>query len=1210
MSSRRSATINHSNNYTSASPSADVYSTAMGLLSSNMRTSTGASSSGAGRARRHINLSADASSRYSPYGNAQPGSVGGHDRRGGRSQLAQSPLPAGAYDLSQLSRQTNAFDLNFQEREHQTSRRAPTGFHNGPDSSQPTPLLQQPNLWTSQQLEDQDDLLWRDQQAASLGSENYVEYRGSSQPMGYTGVSDIHMTPELAPEDVHVGHHYGDAGTGNHLQHVDHSVPMGETMMHGVSDQGNRLAPSYMNEKNFHLDPSFFQNGPDTDRSYLDTPSPYMQSAGTQPHHGSVPAQSRTVNRGIISQPHREKAPAQVENKPNSTEAICHINGQLYHRSHPQEKWGKFLIDLMDDDSADDGPVPAVYHSAIFDDLLRWAKGISTYNLPQAKGKTGGDETAPVKGHETWGPARGDRPGILFQIEKPEHVVQVCERFQWTWHDLRVLDRNNGWMWYWDDVPVTISSVIEGWHLEVLLRRNPLVEMSDIQARMLDNTPFVERNTALTNRTMRFRARSWNHTWGTPKPSSTLHLNWLKVVLPEECIQANSTRGVSRDLTREEEKELEAFPKKTPAEQNAILDHRRRVRGLLLRPQTTVASSSLRPLAPAASATNPIQVKGDANPRKRQRRDSIEISTSEDFNEAVVKRRRLQTGSSEMPDDEQVRSNGIQPAPEGRQRYNDLTPQCNQRNQGSGNMELRRGPVSTVDWTHPGGGRHQWVDQNAANQGMLGNTQHHGSAALSTAHPPTVGHPQPRFTYDDYHLDPKLDSGDNAEDAPSKWWGSGDAAFDQPQEPINLGAGQPQARADNIEYINDIRSAPAGFWDPVDLAAHQLQVEHDSLTDGQRRILKTLASQQLEVGKSYMIICLDDREARQAPIDANSDIVFDRLSIEKTIHEIANLAVEPYHNAVSQNDRGKQPETNVESQHRLAYLPVDKTFIVLCVEEYEAYQGITAAGGETIWNKKTLQAVVDTLVTVLTWNPVQSSAFSPTGRPMGNSDSIPDNDQALEDIRTETHVREDPGESMIGRNGIHAGRTQELGSLVEIQPINEHSLELPSSGVSRQKSTRAPPPPPQRVSPGNSKFTHTGSPAIDAAFAGNIRTSAASSTASSSTLFPNDNMIQPTEKEQEIANNTEASFATIWDDWAGDGHYLASVQHRADIARRYPFDIEPPVIKPAVEGSSGDYITLASKIQTWFTQQSFTKKRPDYEEPVYNYVHKSWGHKR
>ena len=771
-------------------------------------------------------------------------------------------------------------------------------------------------------------------------------------------------------------------------------------------------------------------------------------------------------------------------------------------------------------------------------------------------------------------------------------------------------------MWDWDDVPVTICSTIEGWHLEALNRRNPHIATADFQARMLDSTPFVlqGKSTTLTNRTMRFRARSWNTTWRAAKASSRAHSRWLRSALPKECIEANSTQQVNRDPTEKEEKELESFNKRTEAEKLVILAQREKASAALLRPQAGMASSSVVPTTPSGSANNP---------RKRQRRDSVQSTTSEDFSQAISKRRRLQTGPSERRDNEQVLRHNNPPVHNRRRQHNS---QLHGVHHGDNEFHRKDEDFSTSSIGH---------HQGTMPSGYLSihEEDHRRSVAVDAGNQDILGHTQQRnsqITYDDYNLDPDLDPMDNADDAPSHSRKAGNATCDQPRERMNLEVAQPEAGADDIEYINDIQNAPAGFWGAVNPAAHQGQVEHVSLSDEQRKILNTFTSVPLEVGNSYIIICLDDRRAVKGFIDASSTIVFDQLAMGRALQEIAQVAFEPNRNTRSQKAKGKEPVTNAEQQFRSAYLPVDKDHILVCIEKEEACRGVTAADGETLWNPVTLEDTIETLGDLLMEPGFlgQGPPLSPADRTgltqEGESASILSDNQGLEDIQTENHtpsVQEELADLMTSSGGTPPGTLQELESHTTIQAANELSPELPNR-VPHREITPVSSPLRGQVSVGSSKSPRAASPATDIAYAGNVMTNAASSTALDSTLYsiqypfraPTgaveaawakrfNTQPQPTEEEQGYTSDAETSLARAWEEWTEDDHY------RAMLARHN----QQPVIKSsatnsAVGDSSGNRNGLTSEIdQSPFSRpssptssdSSLPDKLPDVDDPAY-----------
>ena len=325
------AAINFLPNNASTSPTIDVHGAAMSHRSSNVQASIEASQPASIRTQRPTNPSMDTSAWNAPYGNAQPMNVGGQPSRNVQRQLSQSPLPAAACDFQRLSSRINPFHADFQRGQHSAANRAPGSSHSRrtgrQESLQPTPRLQNPNAQASQQLGHQRNL-HRHQQAAGMTSGDYLDNRGSSRSTSH--VPSIHQAPELAPD---------------------------------------------------YLDPSFFHNRRVPNRSHFHTGSPHARSARTQLEQGSLASLSGTGKKSTGTQPCQGKVPVHEEDSQGSrgTEEVCQMDGQLFHRTHPKEKWGKSFIYLWEDHSTDDSPVPAVNHSAIFSDLLQRAKRSSRY---------------------------------------------------------------------------------------------------------------------------------------------------------------------------------------------------------------------------------------------------------------------------------------------------------------------------------------------------------------------------------------------------------------------------------------------------------------------------------------------------------------------------------------------------------------------------------------------------------------------------------------------------------------------------------------------------------------------------------------------------------------------------------------------------------------------------------------------------------------
>ena len=347
MSSRYPAGITRFDNNASASPSADVYSTAMPPQPSRVQTPIEASQPIMARPRNPVNLPADASTRNAPYGSAQPMGVHGQQahHRHNHHQPPQSPLTAATYNFQQLTRQINPFDADFEGAQRSAPSGAPVSYHDHPQgqqgSLQPTPLLQRPNVHTSQQLGHQSNQ-YSGQQAASMPSGDYLGYGGSSQPMRHGQEPNMYRRPDVAPQYVHHGHHYTDAGNSSHHQNFGHLLDMDKAM----SKFDNKSPPCIDLEESEESSPEpSISRG---DMSYFDTPAPHMGAARRRQSGQTAVPLSGSMNRSTVSQPHQE-APAHPEDnhRSRSTEATMQKNGQLFHRLHPGDRWGKNPLDPM-----------------------------------------------------------------------------------------------------------------------------------------------------------------------------------------------------------------------------------------------------------------------------------------------------------------------------------------------------------------------------------------------------------------------------------------------------------------------------------------------------------------------------------------------------------------------------------------------------------------------------------------------------------------------------------------------------------------------------------------------------------------------------------------------------------------------------------------------------------------------------------------------
>ena len=158
---------------------------------------------------------------------------------------------------------------------------------------------------------------------------------------------------------------------------------------------------------------------------------------------------------------------------------------------------------------------------------------------------------------------RDYRPNVLFCIQKTAVPTKPKPR-TWYWNGRIVIDRDNQGMRWFDDLPVTISSAIEGARLDAIQKLNPEIEWVDIVGRMPDK--FQQHGKirgvlsipALSNKTLRFRRRAGILSWDRRDDLvQEITLEYYRRVMGDACIEENNTQEFGRDLSLEEVRQLE-----------------------------------------------------------------------------------------------------------------------------------------------------------------------------------------------------------------------------------------------------------------------------------------------------------------------------------------------------------------------------------------------------------------------------------------------------------------------------------------------------------------------------------------------------------------------------------------------------------------------------------------------------------------------------
>ncbi|KAG7005127.1 hypothetical protein G7Y79_00021g049940 [Physcia stellaris] len=675
------------------------------------------------------------------------------------------------------------------------------------------------------------------------------------------------------------------------------------------------------------------------------------RASGSQVQHGT--------QANNVAPPSKKTGASKRTRKREPTRTNPH-NGMFEHRKNDREDWQ-----------------PAIRHSTIFQPLLQWAKSLCRYVVPPKRGAAVGDETAPVPGHEEWAEARNRRPDILFQLEPPEGGVQpaVGHAMMFTYNGLRVIDRHNKWMRLWADVPVTVSSEIEGWHIEALQRRNPDLTIPDLQARMLDSTPYATTGTStITNRSMRFRKESFNVSWGIWRKQTRYTLDWLKALLPQRCLDENSTRCLTRDLSEEGKTALTSYLAMNAAGRMAELAKLRSASPLAVHPQaqSSVGSSAQAPVQTAGAGplarhqrrarpldatvsrpSNKVHAEGredrQTNPRSTQPSNRQKRPLDDD--ESIT---RVDSRHQEHPEDEQ--ENNASDAPRKRLRHNLSSPPVGSSPARDINPEsdhLQDGDPDTGSPSSPGSPLHSDElvedDEDAIQQDqdtMLNDPDLAGDA-----------------------LDASEYDQDTFEDTLSDTW----EQFDARLHPGRFIADEEQ---DDVDLVNQIQDAPLDFWSDVDPSA---QLTQDSLTTMLDEDPASLARIYLRVGLPYTIICLDDKVANKGLVrdevpDGTVSLYPESLatlglapqSLKGAQADIQDLMNRSNSKApVPRNHEHIQAEDNAEQKFRAAYLPVGKTYIIICHGDQVAHKAVTVKGDVTDWKEHTLEATLEDIGNLL-----------------------------------------------------------------------------------------------------------------------------------------------------------------------------------------------------------------------------------------------------
>ena len=179
------------------------------------------------------------------------------------------------------------------------------------------------------------------------------------------------------------------------------------------------------------------------------------------------------------------------------------------------------------------------------------------FDVPRAKGQDALDITTFLQLWKHWRSSRNDgwvgtQADVLYRFDRKGYPVPSYTPGYLIHEGLIVLDLDDNPVKDWQELPLCLSSQLEGFDIETVRRINPNITLQDFRARMPKETLMGPRKdivrplaglTALGNRTTRFRERNACPSWIDRTASDHLrHRVWD--MMSEEQRRENTTKGL------------------------------------------------------------------------------------------------------------------------------------------------------------------------------------------------------------------------------------------------------------------------------------------------------------------------------------------------------------------------------------------------------------------------------------------------------------------------------------------------------------------------------------------------------------------------------------------------------------------------------------------------------------------------------------------
>lgn len=174
--------------------------------------------------------------------------------------------------------------------------------------------------------------------------------------------------------------------------------------------------------------------------------------------------------------------------------------------------------------------------------------------------------------------------------------------------------------------------------------------------------------------------------------------------------------------------------------------------------------------------------------------------------------------------------------------------------------------------------------------------------------------------------------------------------FLQPDEPVSTNDNHYQEATQTSNQLNDIRHVSSEFSDDLNLSAFQLPESMETSDAEEVQHTGPLARVPLEVGKTYIVVCSEDKAAKKGFVMGGDYIAWEQRDLKRVLREIETLEAQSMIiNTVPQKSKAKQLMSDEQVEYADSDFEAHKTYTIVCADTKEAHKGVAVAGEDIFW---------------------------------------------------------------------------------------------------------------------------------------------------------------------------------------------------------------------------------------------------------------------